>query len=96
MIEFQKELPLAFSNRWLTVGLCETNSDRDLLVKSLAYKGIESRPVWIPMHKQPIGREFICFSNGVSEALSRRGICLPSGFGLDPTPIIQTIKDSFE
>jgi dTDP-4-amino-4,6-dideoxygalactose transaminase len=96
LMEFQKELPLAFSNRWLTAGLCETSSDRDVLLKSLSERGVESRSVWIPMHKQPIGMEFKCFSNGVSEDLSQRGICLPSGFGLDPKPIIQIIKDSCE
>ena len=41
--------------------------------------GIESRPLWKPMHKQPVYRNNPCYVNGVSEALFKRGLCLPSG-----------------
>ena len=41
--------------------------------------GIESRPLWKPMHKQPVYRDAPAYVNGVSERLFRTGLCLPSG-----------------
>ena len=41
--------------------------------------GIESRPLWKPMHLQPVFRNSPAYTNGVSESLFRRGLCLPSG-----------------
>ena len=41
--------------------------------------GIESRPLWKPMHKQPVYAQNPAYVNGVSEALFKRGLCLPSG-----------------
>ena len=41
--------------------------------------GIESRPLWKPMHLQPVYKGNLAYVNGVSEALFKRGLCLPSG-----------------
>ena len=41
--------------------------------------GIESRPLWKPMHLQPVYKSNPAYVNGVSEALFKRGLCLPSG-----------------
>ena len=40
---------------------------------------IESRPLWKPMHKQPVYRNNLAYTNGVSESLFKVGICLPAG-----------------
>ncbi len=92
-LEFQPQLEHAVSNRWLTVGLCKSKQIRDKIIDALVRNGIESRPVWTPMHVQPIARRFKSYRNGISEDLSNRGICLPSGYGLDPERIIEIIKD---
>ena len=41
--------------------------------------GIESRPLWKPMHKQPVYKDAPAYVNGVSESLFKKGLCLPSG-----------------
>lgn len=41
--------------------------------------GIEARPLWKPMHRQPVYRDCPAYVNGVSEELFAKGICLPSG-----------------
>lgn len=46
---------------------------------ALDVAGIESRPLWKPMHKQPVYAGCPAYLNGVSEELFRRGMCLPSG-----------------
>ena len=43
---------------------------------------IESRPLWKPMHLQPVFKDCLAYTNGVSEALFRDGVCLPSGSAL--------------
>lgn len=57
--------------------------------------GIESRPLWKPMHKQPVYQDAPAYVNGVSEALFKVGMCLPSGPMVsdeDVAYIIETIK----
>jgi dTDP-4-amino-4,6-dideoxygalactose transaminase len=59
--------------------------------------GIESRPLWKPMHKQPVFQSAPAYTNGVSEAVFRRGICLPSGPMVsdeDVAFIIQKIREA--
>lgn len=58
---------------------CEPNENVEALRLGLAKLGIETRPLWKPMHRQPVFAEYPAFVNGVSESLFRRGICLPSG-----------------
>jgi dTDP-4-amino-4,6-dideoxygalactose transaminase len=41
--------------------------------------GIEARPLWKPMHKQPVYKDAPAYVNGVSEELFKKGLCLPSG-----------------
>ena len=57
----------------------------------------EARPLWKPMHKQPVFADAPAYVNGVSEALFKRGLCLPSGPCVtedDVRYIVQVIKDS--
>lgn len=58
---------------------CEPNRNVEAMRMALDAAGIESRPLWKPMHKQPVYRNNPCYVNGVSEALFKTGLCLPSG-----------------
>lgn len=58
---------------------CEPNPNVEAMRIGLASRGIESRPLWKPMHKQPVFKSFPAYVNGVSEDLFHRGLCLPSG-----------------
>lgn len=58
---------------------CEPNPNVEAMRLGLAAVGIESRPLWKPMHKQPVFAGFPAYVNGVSEDLFHRGLCLPSG-----------------
>ena len=74
---------------------CEPNKNVEALRLALAAKGIESRPLWKPMHKQPVYRDALSYVNGVSEWLFKHGLCLPSGPCVtddDVEFIVKTIK----
>ncbi len=58
---------------------CEPNRNVEAMRMALDAEGIESRPLWKPMHKQPVYLQAPAYVNGVSEALFKRGLCLPSG-----------------
>ncbi len=70
------------SNYWLTCILINetvAGFSKDTLRKQLSQDGIESRPLWKPMHLQPIFSDYLHFDTGVSEELFKNGLCLPSG-----------------
>ena len=76
---------------------CEPNRNVEALRILLDKAGIESRPLWKPMHKQPVFQSSPAYVNGVSEAMFLRGLCLPSGPMVtdeDVAYIIQNIKDA--
>ena len=58
---------------------CEPNCNVEAMRINLEKAGIESRPLWKPMHLQPVYAQNSAYVNGVSEALFRKGLCLPSG-----------------
>ncbi len=58
---------------------CEPNRNVEAMRLFLDKAGIESRPLWKPMHKQPVYKNSPAYTNGVSEAIFKRGLCLPSG-----------------
>ena len=58
---------------------CEPNRNVEAMRMALDAAGIESRPLWKPMHCQPVYKDAPAYVNGVSEALFRTGLCLPSG-----------------
>ncbi len=81
-IEFMPEAPYGRSNRWLTVILVTPEifgADREEIRIALEQENIESRPVWKPMHLQPVFKGCRIRGGRVSEDLFRRGLCLPSG-----------------
>ena len=69
------------SNYWLNTILIspEATCTPDELREMLAAQQIETRPLWKPMHLQPVFHNAPSYTNGVSEALFQRGLCLPSG-----------------
>ncbi len=58
---------------------CEPNRNVEAIRMFLDKAGIESRPLWKPMHKQPVFKNAPAYLSGVSEAVFKRGLCLPSG-----------------
>lgn len=58
---------------------CEPNTNVEAMRMALDAAGIESRPLWKPMHKQPVYINNPAYVNGVSESLFAKGLCLPSG-----------------
>lgn len=78
-VSFMPELKHAEGNRWLTTLLLKNESDVDKLIERLKTDNCESRPLWKPMHQQPLFKNSKVISSGVSEKLFARGICLPSG-----------------
>ena len=72
-----------YSNRWLTCVLTPSFDIREKIRIALENENIESRPLWKPMHLQPVFKKNVSFVNGVSEDLFERGLCLPSGSSLE-------------
>ena len=85
-VEFMPEAPRVRSNRWLTVILITpelfgaTNEDIRLALEG---KNIEARPLWKPMHLQPVFKGYRVRGGAVGEDLFARGLCLPSGTAME-------------
>ena len=76
---------------------CQPNDNVEAMRVALDQVGIESRPLWKPMHLQPVYRQAPAYVNGVSESLFKIGLCLPSGPMVtdeDVKYIVQAIKDN--
>jgi len=82
LIRFDSNHENKNSNNWLTCGIVDNVDIRDNLIRSLEAENIESRPVWKPMHLQPLFASAQSCLNGTSESLFNTGICLPSGSGM--------------
>ena len=98
-ISFLDEPIGSYSNRWLTCILLENKSQREDVRLTLEKENIESRPLWKPMHLQPVFADFPSYMNGVSKGLFDKGLCLPSGSNLSKTDLIRvttTIKKYFK
>ncbi|MBR5549340.1 MAG: aminotransferase class I/II-fold pyridoxal phosphate-dependent enzyme [Kiritimatiellae bacterium] len=74
--------PTPGANHWLTVAILSSRRERDKLLRRFEAAGIEARPVWKPLHLQPVFAKCRVFGGEVAEALFERGVCLPSGTGL--------------
>ena len=81
-ISFIEEPNGFYSNRWLTTILTDSFETREKIRLALEKENIESRPLWKPMHLQPVFQEFPVYLNGTSDDLFQRGLCLPSGSNL--------------
>lgn len=81
-INFLEEPAGYFSNRWLTCITTSSYDEREKIRLALDAENIESRPLWKPLHLQPVFKDCKSFTNGVSEELFDKGLCLPSGSNL--------------
>lgn len=94
-ISFLKEPDGMFSNRWLSCILTPSYDLRERIRLALENENIESRPLWKPMHLQPVFQTELSFTNGISENLFQIGLCLPSGSNLsleDLERIVEIVK----
>ena len=85
------------SNFWLTTVFFKKEIDTEAFCLELDKAGIEARPLWKPMHLQPVYKDAPAFTNGVSEHLFKHGICLPSGPWVtddDVKYIVEKIKEA--
>ena len=74
--------PTPGANHWLTVAVLSSLRERDKLLRRFEEADIEARPVWKPLHLQPVFARCRVFGGEVAKALFERGVCLPSGTGL--------------
>ena len=81
-ITFLNEPKDFYSNRWLSCILTPSEEIREGLRLKLLDYNIESRPLWKPMHQQPVFKSCPSYLNGVSDDLFKKGLCLPSGSNL--------------
>ncbi|WP_418603883.1 aminotransferase class I/II-fold pyridoxal phosphate-dependent enzyme [Hwangdonia sp.] len=81
-IEFVDEPEGFFSNRWITCIKTNSYKIREAIRLALQAEDIESRPLWKPMHMQPVFKDCLSYTDGTSEKLFNNGLCLPSGSNL--------------
>lgn len=99
-LSFMPDAPYGEPNHWLTVVLVEPaafGADREAVRLALEAENIESRPVWKPMHMQPVFAGCRTRGGKVAEEIFAKGLCLPSGGGLgaaDQERVIRTVKES--
>ncbi len=101
-IQFMPKTDYGTSTNWLSCLTFEpkiAGIDREQVRLKLLEKQIETRPVWKPMHLQPVFADCECINNGVAEDLFEKGLCLPSGSNLsdeDLERVIFEIKNAYK
>ena len=91
-VSFLKEPDGLFSNRWLSCILTPSFEIREKIRLALLEQNIESRPLWKPMHLQPVFQDAPAYVNGLSQDLFARGLCLPSGSNLERQELERTTQ----
>ncbi len=91
-IQFLEEPEGFYSNRWLTCIITDSYEQRERIRLALLEEDIESRPLWKPMHMQPIFKNAVSYTNGVSEDLFNKGLCLPSGSNLTQQDLVRVLQ----
>lgn len=76
-VEFMPELPNSRGNRWLSA-MTFAKTDYNIVMKALEEANVESRPLWKPMHMQPLFRDAKRVVDGTSEELFSKGLCVAS------------------
>ena len=92
---FMPEASYGRATRWLTCALIDPEAfgaDREAIRLALAAKDVEARPVWKPMHLQPVFLDCKIYGGEVSADLFTRGICLPSGSSLSPSDHARVVE----
>jgi dTDP-4-amino-4,6-dideoxygalactose transaminase len=101
-VTFTAEAPWGRASRWLTtltIDPSEAGIDRDAVRVALERDDIEARPVWKPMHLQPVFAGCEIIGGAVSERVFERGLCLPSGSNLQPADlarVVDRVRSVFE
>jgi len=93
-IEFMPEAPWGRHNRWLTVVTVDPSqfgADREAIRLALEAENIEARPVWKPMHMQPVFHGCERVGGDVAAAFFRDGLCLPSGSNLNEDDLSRVV-----
>jgi len=95
-ISFVEEPEGFYSNRWLTSVLVDPAKTggvtREDIRLALEQDNIESRPLWKPMHLQPVFKEFPYYGGRVAEELFENGLCLPSGSNLSEKDLERVVQ----
>ena len=91
-LEFMPEIANSRGNRWLTTALFKEKGAHLRVIEALAKENIESRPLWKPMHMQPVFEGALAFTDGTSEEMFARGICLPSGTAMQDEEFARIVK----
>jgi pyridoxal phosphate-dependent aminotransferase EpsN len=97
-ITLMPQAPYGLHTNWLSCFLIderEFGSSRDALIRALDEANVEARPVWKPMHLQPLYAGCECYGGEAAEDLFRRGICLPSSSSLseeDQLHVINSVR----
>lgn len=94
-IEFMPEASFGRATRWLTcltLNPAAFGADREHVRMALAEKQIEVRPVWKPLHLQPVFAECEHIGGAIAENLFKRGLCLPSGSNLPTEDLERVIR----
>ncbi|MDD3180447.1 MAG: aminotransferase class I/II-fold pyridoxal phosphate-dependent enzyme [Opitutaceae bacterium] len=100
-IEFMPEAPYGRCTRWLTcitINPTVAGTDRENVRLTLAEENIEARPVWKPLHLQPVFKDCAKFGGAVAEDLFEHGLCLPSGSNLtesDLQRVVDVVRKGF-
>ncbi len=84
-----------YSNHWLTTVLIDpAKSDitPEIIINEFEKDNIESRPLWKPMHLQPVFSNYPAYLNGNTERFFQQGLCLPSGSGLSEKDLKRILK----
>lgn len=82
----------SFSNRWMTCIKTDSHKLREQIRLELLHDDIESRPLWKPMHMQPIFKDFLHFTDGTSQTLFEKGLCLPSSSNLTESDLNRVLS----
>lgn len=90
--EFQEGMEGMESNRWLSAIITGSFEEREDLRLRMERENIECRPLWKPMHLQPVFRNYPSYLNGISENLFKKGLCLPSGSNLNTSDLERIVK----
>jgi pyridoxal phosphate-dependent aminotransferase EpsN len=94
-LKFMPEASWGRCTRWLTCILIDPKQagiGREEVRLALAAENIESRPIWKPMHRQPIFAAYECFGGEVSDELFELGLCLPSGSNLEQEDLRRVVN----
>jgi pyridoxal phosphate-dependent aminotransferase EpsN len=100
-VAFMPEAPYGRSTRWLTCITIDPDvapTDRERVRLALEAENIESRPVWKPLHLQPVFAECECLGGAVAERLFDHGLCLPSGTAMtdsEQNRVIDVVRRRF-